>query len=167
MAVPVIQGDAVVLLENVIYRARLEVVPPFGPAATEGAVAEELAKQGFANIRFYEKGKLPADWPSTEAVDDSGFLGKSYYLEGRFTLSGRRIPLTELGTKVALKGMWVHLVPTSVPVPGTPLPPRLPPSGSALDWGEQGSKIVVGWLAAGAAYGLTRRLLRRRRSARR
>lgn len=172
MTISVLQGNAVVLVENVIYRARLEVVPPFGPAATEGAVAEELGKQGFANITFYDKAKLPPDWPGTETKDESGFMGKSYYLEGRFTLTSRTIPLSELGTKVTLRGMWVYLVP--IPLPGAPpvsVPPGgappisvpEPPSAGSFDLGERGSKIVVGWLAAAAAYWVTRRWVGRRR----
>lgn len=177
MPISVIQGSAVVLEQNVIYRARLEVVPPFGAAATEGAVAEELGKQGFANIRFYPKDRLPVDWPPTETADESGFMGKSYYLEGRFVLSGRRIPLSELGNKVALRGMWVYLVPTPVPQPPPPSspPPGVPPvsvpqppapPSDSFDLSEQGSKIVVSGLVAMVAYALTRRLLVRRRKRR-
>jgi hypothetical protein len=169
MPISVIQGGAIVLAQNVIYRARLEVVPPYGVGATEGAVSDELGKQGFANIRFYPKDKLPADWPPTESEDESGFMGKSYYLEGRFVLSARRIPLSELGNKVALRGMWIYLVPISTPSPGTPpvsipgsAPPVSipePPSGASFDLGEQASKVVVGWLAATTAFWLTRRLM--------
>lgn len=160
MSISVVQGSAVVLEQNVIYRARLEVVPPYGVGATEAAVADELGKQGFANIHFYQKDKLPADWPPTESQDDSGFMGKSYYLEGRFVLSGRRIPLSELGNKVALRGMWVYLVP--IPVP--PSPPGVPPVPVPQPpvFTEQGSKIICSGLMAMFAYALARRAINRR-----
>jgi hypothetical protein len=163
--ISVIQGGAVGLEQNVIYRSRLEVVPPFGPAATEGAVGEELGKQGFANIRFFERDKLPVDWPSTEKADDSGFMGKTYYLEGRFTLSARRIPLSELGNKVNLRSMWVYLVPT--PQPTTPPPPGLPPPALPPDVppstaGATGfdAKICVGVIAFFVAYKFTMERMR-------
>jgi hypothetical protein len=161
----VIRGGAVVLQQNVIYRARLEVVPPFGPAATEGAVAEELGKQGFADIRFYDRNKLPPDWPSTETKDESGFMGKSYYLEGRFTLTNRTIALSELGNKVTLRSMWVYLVPIPVPLPPGAPPSSVPqpPPADSLNLGERGSKIVVGWLFAAIAYLTTRWTLRQRK----
>lgn len=175
MIFSVIQGSGIVLEQNYIYRARLAVVPPFGPAATESAVRDELGKQGFADIRFYEKDRLPADWPPTEKEDDSGFMGKMYYLEGRFTLSGRKIPISELGSKVALKGMWLYLVPKPASVPGAPpQPPSLPPivstpdptvppgSSGVADLTEHQKKIVIGWFAIAAAFVVTRRMLQAR-----
>lgn len=173
MVISVISGSSIVLSQNVIYRARLEVVPPYGPAATEGAVSEELGKQGFADIHFYAKGELPNTWPDTERADDSGFMGKTYYLEGKFTLSNRTIPLSELGSKVNLRGMWVYLVPLPIPVPGVPpsvpipgvpgLPPgtSLPPKTSGVaDLTEKQKKIVVGWLVAAFAFAFTRSRMR-------
>lgn len=131
MALSVIQGGAIVLDQNVIYRARLEVVSPYGAAAGQGAVRSALEEQGFRDITFYDRDRFPPDWPPDQAADDSGFMGKSFYLEGRFSLTARRIALTELGSKVNLRAMWVYLVPNMpapapAPAPG-PMPQVVPP----------------------------------------
>ena len=127
----VIQNSRVVLRQNVIYRARLVVVAPFGPAATQDALRSALGDQGFANVRFYDSDALPADWPPEYRSDDSGFMAKTFWLEGVFTLSDRQVPLSELGSKVDLQAMWVYLVPVApVTAPSsspTPVVPVAPP----------------------------------------
>lgn len=132
MGTSVVIGGAIDLTQGAVYRSRLCVVPPYGLLATEATLRSKLGDEGFSEIVFYPKSELPADWPATEREDDSGFMGAMHYLQGRFVLSSRRVPLSKMGSQVALRGMWLQQPPVQPEVPPGPyrpvdVPPPLPP----------------------------------------
>ena len=101
-----LRGDRVHLAQGLFYRARLEVVPPFGAMATEAVVRAALEKHGFADVRFYAPDGLPVDWPNTERLSDVGLGGKTFYLEGRFARPAASVEVAELGRMVRLRDLW-------------------------------------------------------------
>jgi hypothetical protein len=176
MAASVVVGDAVVLEQNAVYRARLCVVPPYGPLASEDMLRSKLGDQGFSEVVFYPKTALPANWPAEERADDSGFMGEMHYLQGRFVLSSRRVPLSKMGSQVALRGMWLQEPPPEVEVPpgpyrpvdvAPPLPPVLPPpppepenGGGAVPGMPLGLKVAASVVGLGVAFVVARWALR-------
>lgn len=130
MYVSAVQGDAIAVQQNAIYRARVLIKAP-GAVATEGKVRAAFGEHGFADIVFFDKDNLPPDWPPDQVEDTSGLLSWTAYLQGRFVNPTTRVPLSELGSSVTLQGMWVYMVPLVAPPPGLPVLP--PPPTPAED----------------------------------
>jgi hypothetical protein len=135
----VLSGGALHLTKEYIYRARMLIKAP-GAVATEGKVRDALVQQGFADVTFFDKSNLPADWPADQRDDPSGVFSWTAYLQGRFTLTDRAINLAELPGTVEVEEMWIYLVPqvapqpvpstipvSTLPAPGVPLVTETPP----------------------------------------
>lgn len=103
----VILADGIHLVQNGVYRGRM-LIHAMKVLAGEGTVSDKLSKQGFADITFFDKDDLPSDWPEDQKEDPSDAFRWTAYLQGRFTLTDRVIPLSELGTRVTLYGMWLQ-----------------------------------------------------------
>jgi len=151
------------LRQNVIYRARMLIKAP-GIVATEAKVESALREQGFTDIQFLDRDKLPADWPPDEKDDPSGMFSWTAFLQGKFTLTDRLITFKELPGTVQVLNMFEYLVPLSAqpPLPGVnPMPPpdvtsfpvSFPNSAPELSGGQKLLGVVAG---AGAAYLLLR-----------
>jgi len=158
------------LRQNVIYRARMLIKAP-GIVATEGKVREALEAEGFRDIRFIDKDGLPPDWPGTERDDPSGAFSWTAYLEGRFSLTDRVIPLSELPGTVDVLGMWADLAAPAAPPPVAQVQPPPAPSGPPVDvaaafraYAQQGgistgSKVVAVAIGLGLGWVFWRRFL--------
>ncbi len=120
----ILSAGALQLTQSYIYRARMLIKAP-GAVATESKVRDALGQQGFADITFFDKSNLPADWPPDQRDDPSGVFSWTAYLQGRFTLTDRFIKLSELPGTVEVEDMWIYLVPQVAP---QPLPSTIPAS---------------------------------------
>jgi hypothetical protein len=106
----VLQDGRLSLTQGYIYRARMLIKAP-GFVATEGKVASALGQQGFSEVQFFDKNSLPADWPADQAADKSGAFSWTAFLQGKFGLTDRTIPLGDLPGTVEVLAMWSYLVP--------------------------------------------------------
>ena len=134
----VLLSDGIHLTQNAVYRGRLSV----SFLGSQKAVSDGLGKQGFTEVVFFEKDALPADWPDDQKADEANWPNWEAYLQGRFTMTDRVIPLSELPSGITLNGMWLQQAPAGAPAippppgpgpgpgplpdPGAPPPP--PPS---------------------------------------
>jgi hypothetical protein len=127
-------SDGIHLVQNGIYRGRLLVLVPKIPLVSDQRVVKgKLEAQGFTDVTFFDKNALPPDWPADQTGDPSSGGQWTAYAQGRFTLTDRVIPTSELGSNVTLYGMWLQQAPPGVqPAPPGPGPdprpqPDLPP----------------------------------------
>ncbi len=156
----VIFADGIHMLQNGVYRGRL-LIHAWSAVAGEGTVRGKLEEQGFTDVVFFKKNNLPADWPADQKEDPSRDFQWTAFVQGRFTMTDRVIPLSELGTNVTLLGMWINMpdtVPQPQPLPPVPEPesvaamePRLTPNVVTLPEEPAKQASMVGPLAASAA----------------
>lgn len=147
------------------YRARLLIKAP-KLVAGESRVRSELEGEGFRQIVFYDKDALPADWPSDQRSDPSGFSSWTAYLEGVYTGEGAGGGTgIDANENVQLYGFWPYGVSAAPPQPYTPpvLPPVLvPPVAPQAEWRETAGSAALLGVAFVAAYILQSRWLRGR-----
>jgi hypothetical protein len=173
MPVPsILTPQGLALRQNVIYRARMLIKAP-KVVATEGKVESALNEQGFVDIQFLDRDKLPGDWPPEERDDPSGMFSWTAFLQGKFTMTDRLITFKELPGTVQVLNMWEFLVPLVAtpagpgpsvpgvgPAPVLVFPTTLPGGPAEL---TPGQKIVGVAIGAGLVL-LASSLLRGRRS---
>jgi hypothetical protein len=133
----VIFADGIHMTQNGVYRGRLLIHAPHFIAG-ESTVRDKLAEEGFTDVLFFEKNNLPPDWPTDQHEDPSSSFQWTAFMQGRFTMTDRVIPVSELGSNVTLLGMWINMPdtapqpqprpPVPEPEPVTPPEPRLTPN---------------------------------------
>lgn len=174
MITSAIFSDGIHMLQDGVYRGRLVIHAP-KMIAGEDTVRSALGDQGFTEVLFFDKNNLPSDWPADQRDDPSSSFQWTAFMQGRFTMTDRVIPVSELGTKVTLLGMWINL-PETAPQPRPPVPdatpapkpdPVLTPSVVTVPVEPAKRASVAGTLfasAAGVAIGFAAgQLLRRKR----
>lgn len=118
MTISAILPDGIHLTQNGVYRGRLSV----SFLGTQSAVSDGLGKQGFTEVVFFDKNALPADWPADQQTDEAKWPNWTGYLQGRFTMTDRVIPLSELPAGITLNSMWLYSAAAAPPAPPGPGP---------------------------------------------
>lgn len=106
--------DPIPLQQGAIYRARLSV-PCLG---TKDAVRDGLTGQGWQDVEIWDAGGVPSNWPSDQRDSPGSCFGpvgsRTLFLQGRFGLSDRSIPLSDIESKhVDVLAMWLHAAAAS------------------------------------------------------